>query len=720
MSLQQSPFKFLDAYQQEDHDIFFGRDAETEALYEALSGVKQLLVYGPSGAGKTSLVECGLRNQFSDADWFALTVRRGSNAVASVYTSINEALENPIPLDETTQLPKDKDKGFGQAIEDLFSERYQPIYLLFDQFEELLLLGDEEEKRDFFTRLDKLIRYKVPCRVLLIMREEFIGHLSEYEPLCPSLFQHRFRLEKMGRSGVKQIIERTLAAPQFQDAFTVDDPEALATAVLDRLPDRQREIELTHVQVFLSELWDRARTASTEEQRPHLTRHLVQSDDNLEAVLDSFLKKQLNDLEPTYGPKAPLETLAAMISERYTKLQLSEEEIKKDLTAKGVAFPQLNRLLADLEEGRLIRALKAGDRPRYEISHDVLAKVVGQNLTEEMQLREKAREIYRVYGEREGLLAQQDLDYLRPFQQYFALPAALKERMEDSEQALAQEKEAELAATRRRLRVVRGLLAVAVLGLLAAGYFYWDANEQRAEAEVAKKETQQALGKANTLIDAFYFYAGRFALAYGEKDGNEAFYFIDKNGNEVKKLGRWQKAEQFDDSGFAKVVNRGTNYLLDTIGHTYHVAYRLEDLNADVSALDLRDIELNAFPKEALAHPQLQVLLLEGNLFHQNNFRTLPSAIQRLSSLHVLYLRDCQIRSLPPEIGQLTSLTALDLESNDLTSLPPEIGQLTSLTTLDLESNDLTSLPPEITQLTNLSKLILDGNDLTSLPSEIG
>lgn len=495
MSLQHSPFKFLDAYQQEDHDIFFGREAETEALYEALSGVKQLLVYGPSGAGKTSLIECGLRNQFSDADWFALTVRRGSNAVASFYTSINEVLDNPIPLDEATYLPKEEEKSFGHAVEDVFSERYQPIYLLFDQFEELLLLGEEEEKRDFFTRLDKLIRYKVPCRVLLIMREEFIGHLSEYEPLCPSLFQHRFRLEKMGRSGVREIIERTLAAPQFEDAFTVEDAGTLATAVLDRLPDRQREIELTHVQVFLSELWDRARAANTEKQRPHLTRHLVQSDDNLEAVLDSFLKKQLHDLEPAYGPKAPLETLAAMISERYTKLQLSEEEIRKDLLDKEVELPLLHPLLNDLEEGRLIRSLKAGGRPRYEISHDVLAKVVGQNLTEEMQLREKAREIYRVYGERAGLLGQEDLDYLRPFQQYLALPPALKKRMEDSEQALAQEKEAELAATRRRLRVVGSLLVLAVIALVGAGYFWNDARlkEQRANEllqENIRKDSQ--------------------------------------------------------------------------------------------------------------------------------------------------------------------------------------------------------------------------------------
>ncbi len=450
MSTPTSPFKFLDSYQQEDADIFFGREKETDALYNALSGVKHLLVYGPSGAGKTSLIECGLRNQFSDADWFAVSIRRGSNMTASVFAKINEALHEKINLDPKTKLPKNPDFDFGEAIENLFSERYQPVYLLFDQFEELLILGDEAEKKDFFTRLNQLIRYKVPCRVMLVMREEFIGHLSEFEPLCPSIFQHRFRLEKMGRSNVQSVIQQILEAEKYQADFRVEQPAVLAKSILAKLPDTQREIELAHVQVFLGELWDRAAApqplgGGVPSEKPVLHSGLVQENDNLERVLDSFLKKQLEQLERSHGEKVPLELLAAMISERHTKLQLGAGDLENALAKNSVVLQKpLPDLLRDLEQRRIIRTLKSAEQTQFEISHDVLALVVGKNLTEDMKLREKAREIYRVYEGRAGMFSRDDLDYLRAYQLYLGYSEGLERRIRESQQELELRERAEL------------------------------------------------------------------------------------------------------------------------------------------------------------------------------------------------------------------------------------------------------------------------------------
>ena len=501
MNTFKTPFKFLDSYQKEDYAIFFGREKETEGLYNALSGVKHLLVYGPSGAGKTSLVECGLRNQFSDADWFALTIRRGSNINVSFYERINEHLSDRIALSEETRMPEEDSTGFGHAIEKLFEERYQPVYLLFDQFEELLIQGKKEEKEDFFASLNGLIRYKVPCRVILIMREEFIGYLSEFEHLCPSIFQHRFRLEKMNKSHVREMLLSTLDASSFRDSFLSPDSEALASGVLARIPDEKFEIELAHVQVFLTELWRRALEQGPQGQKPVLDPALIRETDQLEGILDQFLKTQLQELEPTFGGKAPLEALVAMISDRYTKLQVSQPELQAELDRRGVELSQpLATLMKAFEERKIVRPLRSGSEVEYEISHDVLALVVGRNQTEEMKLREEAEKIYSVYASRTGLFSREDIDHIRPYQRYKAYPGKLQRRIEESEASLdaeekriREEKDQELLREKERAEKEIGLRK--------------EAEAERRKADVQREIAESAKRRAT------WFARGAGALA---------------------------------------------------------------------------------------------------------------------------------------------------------------------------------------------------------------
>ena len=72
----QNPFKFLDAYGKDDGDRFFGRDREIAQLFNAVHASNLVLIYGRSGTGKTSLVQCGLAKKFDDTDWLPVTVRR--------------------------------------------------------------------------------------------------------------------------------------------------------------------------------------------------------------------------------------------------------------------------------------------------------------------------------------------------------------------------------------------------------------------------------------------------------------------------------------------------------------------------------------------------------------------------------------------------------------------------------------------------------------------
>ena len=122
-----NPFKFLDPYTLEDKEYFFGRDDEISHLYELLFESNLVLVYGKSGTGKTSIIQCGLASKFQKTDWFDVHIRRKGNINDSLFEEI--AKHALTPLKEETTL--------ATAVQSLFLDYFKPIYLIFDQFEEL-------------------------------------------------------------------------------------------------------------------------------------------------------------------------------------------------------------------------------------------------------------------------------------------------------------------------------------------------------------------------------------------------------------------------------------------------------------------------------------------------------------------------------------------------------------------------------------------------------
>ncbi|MBU0763875.1 MAG: ATP-binding protein, partial [Bacteroidetes bacterium] len=91
-----SPFKFLDSFTKEDKDIFFGREKETDELYQKVFECKILLMYGISGTGKSSLIYCGLANKFEDSDWLPINIRRGRNINESLKKAISKLAIAPV------------------------------------------------------------------------------------------------------------------------------------------------------------------------------------------------------------------------------------------------------------------------------------------------------------------------------------------------------------------------------------------------------------------------------------------------------------------------------------------------------------------------------------------------------------------------------------------------------------------------------------------------
>ncbi|MEZ4826346.1 MAG: ATP-binding protein [Bacteroidia bacterium] len=338
-----SPFKFLDSYSREDKHIFFGREAETEALYEKLFESNLILLYGASGTGKTSLINCGVSNKFQDTDWFAMFVRRGTNLNESLHREIRRHAITPI-RDNVALAP---------ALKSLYYDYYKPIYLIFDQFEELFILGNEHEQKAFLEDLGQLLRVNIQVTVILSMREEYIASLSEYEKTIPTLFDNRFRLEKINRNNLKRVIEGTTTALGIE----IHDPEITTETLIERLSHKKSGIDLTHVQVYLDRLYQKYYSMYGDKLPVVFDAKLVEMTGEFEDVLAEYLSEQIKQLGEEIGrPDVPLAVLYTLVSDDGTKRSLPVEEIRAQLPSNiDISQDSINLCVRRFEEMRILK-----------------------------------------------------------------------------------------------------------------------------------------------------------------------------------------------------------------------------------------------------------------------------------------------------------------------------------------------------------------------------
>jgi AAA ATPase domain len=373
---KRSPFKFLDSYNKNDKSIFFGRDEEIKALYELVQTSKLVLVYGASGTGKTSLVECGLSNKFSEADWFDVRIRRGNMPLLdATLQAINRKLkEEANPSFDLTK-----------SVEALYYHNFIPIYLIFDQFEELFILGDEKERDDFFNALVNLARVKVPCKILLIVREEYLAFFHDYEKMLPIIYDNRFRIERMNQLKLEKVIQGTIQTPQYEIEFL--NPEENTRLIIENLRNERHDVDLTNLQVYLDRLYkvDMQRAEQKNEPRPpyKFDKSLIDEVGKLPQVIAVFLDEQMQDVDKTIEfPNAALTILKLFVTNEGTKRNRSVHGIIEEFTKNdALPIPIAEACIQVLYERRILKELKIGEELRYEISHDLLAGQVYQRFS---------------------------------------------------------------------------------------------------------------------------------------------------------------------------------------------------------------------------------------------------------------------------------------------------------------------------------------------------
>ncbi len=177
------------------------------------------------------------------------------------------------------------------------------------------------------------------------------------------------------------------------------------------------------------------------------------------------------------------------------------------------------------------------------------------------------------------------------------------------------------------------------------------------------------------------------------RNNNDEFY-IDKNGKQLEKLGKWDHIEDFNDvTQLAKVIKDKYTYFLDTIGGSYKIATNISLLkDTTFKALD--------FSKNKLTPLDWQNII-------------------KARQLEILILDSCDIQTLPEQIGLLTNLKNISLSNNKISKLPNSFSKLKKLSNINLNFNEFYEFPEQIASISNLEILFIGKNKLVSLPNSI-
>ena len=203
-----------------------------------------LLIYGKSGTGKSSVVNCGLMNKIPKEDIFSINIRAGQ----APYTNF---------IKEIKKYSKAELNNSLEILQNIYDDNSKPISLVFDQFEEIFILSQKDKRQKLLDCLHEISNSKLEVKIVIIIREEYLANLSEFETRLPQLFANRIRIEKMHKSNAVHAIEQPCKI------CNIDIEKGVQEQIIERLTSKSSELELTYFQVLMDRLYKKAKAEAT-------------------------------------------------------------------------------------------------------------------------------------------------------------------------------------------------------------------------------------------------------------------------------------------------------------------------------------------------------------------------------------------------------------------------------------------------------------------------
>ncbi len=472
------PYLGLDAFEERQKNLFFGRERLETAMIAVLEHGRSLAIVGPSGSGKSSLARAGLIPQLKEgalpgsATWrYYPHLVPGHNPLRNLARALQPEFAPPIWAMGTVQ----KFRESADSLTDLINQQTggETAVLLIDQFEEIFTLcADETIRHAFVNNLVNLFRDEDHHHIVIItMRSDYESRLVRLGDFQTLYEQALVRVPAMNAAELRQAIEKPAAAIglKFEDGLV----EQLIQDVLGE------PAALPLLQFTLLQLWARR-------ERNRLTWAAYEQLGGAQQALATIADALYENLPP-----------AEQRLSRRIFLTLVQPDPATDVTSRRVARetlyqitdnPQLvDDVLERFLEARLIR-LTLGDareRDRIEIGHVVLARnwprLLGwleeERVTQRRRLRLRAMaEQWDATNRDSGALlrgqllaAARQYDDLNELESLFVARSIEAAEVEQQQKEAARQRELEMTRrSARRLRLLVIGLTIATIITLAA------------------------------------------------------------------------------------------------------------------------------------------------------------------------------------------------------------------------------------------------------------
>ena len=376
--------------------IFFGRAQESMALTDQILANRLTVVYAKSGLGKTSLLNAGVAPLVREASCLPLFVRV-NDIVHGPVASVLEGIRTEAERQEVEYVEGDTGSlwSFFKSVEFWRGDLLLEPVLVLDQFEELFTLQPEPVREEFLSQLGYIIRGVPPpsllsriagdnappaLRIVLSLREDFLGVLEEVSDRIPQILDHRFRLTPLSvQAGIDAMTgPAALDDPAFATRPFALDPRLIETIVshlsvrsVAKTTARTRYLEPFHLQLICQHV--EQVVSRLQRKSPGLLTVQIQ-DLGGEAALTRTLRDfYINAVRSV--PERHLRPVVRRLCEEFLispegrRLSLDEREIRRQLR-----LP--DQTLRQLVESRLLRADQRSENIYYELSHDALVEPV--------------------------------------------------------------------------------------------------------------------------------------------------------------------------------------------------------------------------------------------------------------------------------------------------------------------------------------------------------